>query len=358
VSRAGTAARLARRAVRDPLRWARIGAGKRRAGAHVFYGRDRMPSREEPAYGGLVKLARLAETFPNDPGGFSVLYLGSSSRPHDSRQLIRLARRRGAAVVWNQDGVAYPGWAGARTERINRPLAHGLHAADHVLFQSEFCKLSADRFLGERQGPSEVLYNPVDTGFFTPGGRPREPTLLLGGNQYLRYRLETALETAKLLGARLLVTGRLSWSPAAEREGRELVRRFGLEERVELTGPYAYADAPALLRRGSLLLHTKFNDPCPGVVLEAMACGLPVVYSASGGVPELVGADAGIGVPAPLDFERDHPPDPAALSEAATRVLDRHEDHAEAARRRAVERFDLGPWIARHREIFDMLLSR
>jgi glycosyltransferase involved in cell wall biosynthesis len=317
-----------------------------------------MPSRTEPAYGGLVKLARLAETFPNDPRGFSILYLGSSSRPHDSRQLIRLARRRGAVVVWNQDGVAYPGWAGAQTERINRPLAHGLHAADRVLFQSEFCRLAAARFLGERQAAWEVLYNPVETSHFRPGERPREPTLLLGGNQYQRYRLETALETAKLLGTRLLITGRLSWSPNAEREGWELVRRLGLEEQVELTGPYTYAQAPELLRRGSLLLHTKFNDPCPGVVLEAMACGLPVVYSASGGVPELVGADAGIGVPAPLDFERDHPPEPAELAEAATRVLERHPDHAEAARRRTLERFDLGPWIGRHREIFDMLLSR
>jgi hypothetical protein len=207
-----TAARLARRSARDPFRWARIASGRRGDDVRVFYGRDRMPGRDEPAYGGLVKLARLAEVLPNDPRGFSVLYLGSSSRPHDLRMLIRLARRRRAAVVWNQDGVAYPGWAGGATERLNRPLAHGLHAADHVLYQSDFCKLSADRFLGEPTGAWEVLHNPVDTAHFRPGDPPAEPTLLLGGNQYQRYRFETALETARLLGLRLLVTGRLSWS--------------------------------------------------------------------------------------------------------------------------------------------------
>ncbi|HWH06801.1 MAG TPA: hypothetical protein VNT23_10265, partial [Gaiellaceae bacterium] len=31
------------------------------------------------------------------------------------------------------------------------------------------------------------------------------------------------------------------------------------------------------------LLHTKVNDPCPNVVLEALASGLPVVHPASGG---------------------------------------------------------------------------
>jgi len=354
VTRVATAARIAARRARDPLRWARIAAARPVPGVHVYYGRDRMPGRDEPAYGGLVKLARLAETFPNDERGFTVLYLGSSSRPHDSRALIALARRRGAAVVWNQDGVAYPGWAGERTDSVNRPLAHGLHAADHVLFQSDFCRLSSDRFLGERRGPSEVLHNPVDTAHFTPGERPAEPTLLLAGNQYQRYRLETALETARLLGLRLVVTGRLSWSADAEREGRELIRRTGLEDRVELTGPYTYSEAPAVLRRGTLLLHTKFNDPCPGVVLEAMACGLPAVYSASGGVRELVGPDAGIGVPAPLDFDRDHPPEPAELAEAVTRTLERLDDHAEAARLQA-QHFELTRWVDRHRGLFSRL---
>ena len=50
------------------------------------------------------------------------------------------------------------------------------------------------------------------------------------------------------------------------------------------------------MRRAHLLLHTKVKDPCPSTVVEAMACGLPVVYPASGGTVELVGDEAGIGV--------------------------------------------------------------
>jgi len=67
---------------------------------------------------------------------------------------------------------------------------------------------------------------------------------------------------------------------------------------------------------------------------------------------ELVGDDAGIGVPHPDTWERDEPPSPEALAEAVIRVLAERERYAAAARRRAVERFSLGPWLDRHAELF------
>jgi len=97
------------------------------------------------------------------------------------------------------------------------------------------------------------------------------------------------------------------------------------------------------------------NDPCPTAVIEAMACGLPVVYAASGGTPELVGDEAGIGVPHPDGWEHDIPPEPAALAEAVAVVFGRLEEYAASARRRAVERFALEPWLERHGELFTEL---
>jgi glycosyltransferase involved in cell wall biosynthesis len=298
--------------------------------------------------------------FPNTPRGFNVAYLGSSNRPHDSGALIRLAQARGAPIVVNQNGVAYPGWHGPGWERANEPLAELLHAADHVIYQSAFCKLSADRFLGEPSKGWEILHNPVDTERFAPVARPSRPlTLLLGGNQYQRYRFERGLRAFELVSAaepdaRLVVTGRISWHPdrrLAEREARELLGASPAVGHIELVGPFTQREAPVLYRRGDVLLHTKYNDPCPTVVLEAIASGLPVVYSDSGGTPELVG-DAGVGVQVPLDWERDHPPDPEALAEAVLRVAAQLDEFASVARARAVERFDLRPWIERHRALF------
>jgi glycosyltransferase involved in cell wall biosynthesis len=105
-------------------------------------------------------------------------------------------------------------------------------------------------------------------------------------------------------------------------------------------------------------LHTKVKDPCPTLVIEALACGLPVVYPASGGTVELVGDEAGAGVPHPESWERDEPPSAEELANACRRVLDDLPRYAQAARRRAVERFSLEPWLDRHAEIFELVTSR
>jgi len=238
-------------------------------------------------------------------------------------------------------------------------IARALQAADHVLYQSRFSKDSADLFLGEPPGSWEILYNAVDVDRFTPAAaQPADgPVLLLGGDQTQEYRLELALRTLAVVlasapDAKLLVAGRLV-SPV-----HPLIHELGLNGRVELIGRYAQRDAPELVRRAHLLLHTKVMDPCPSAVIEAMACGLPVVYPASGGTVELVGGEAGVGVPHPESWERDEPPSPEALAEAVIQVLAARSAYAAAARKRAVERFSLEPWLDRHEELFSELTLR
>lgn len=350
----------ARVGAREAPRWIRLGRAKLpAAGVHVYYGRDTLHGPGVVVHGGAVKFARLAEVLPNEPRSWNVLYLGSSSMPVDAGVLAGIAKSRGARFAVNQDGVLYPGLGMRGWERANAKAARLLHAADFVFFQSAFAKESCDRFLGERLGTCEILYNAVDTAAFVPAPERRSDqlTLLLGGSQYQRYRVETALRTLALLpDARLVVTGALSFAPDGERVTLALAEELGVRDRLELTGPYTQAEEPALLQRAHLLLHTKVNDPCPGIVVEAMACGLPVVYPASGGVPELVG-DAGVGVPSPVDFERDHPPAAEDLAAAVREAVSRLDVLAAAARERAVARFDVRPWIERHREVFAELVG-
>ncbi len=353
--RAGRYGRAARR-------WVRLLASEARTpapGLRVFYGQDRIPGPGERVSGGTAKFQRLSTRFPNSPDDFTLLYLGSTWQPRDLRPLLWLARRRHAPIVLNQNGVGYPGWAGPRTEAVNRPLRRMLEAADHVVYQSAFCKRSADELVAEPRGSWEILPNAVDIDEFTPALTPpahRGPMLLLGGDQTQEYRLELGLRTlAALAGVlpatELLITGR-SVTPV-----EPLARELGVHDRVHVVGEYAQRDAPALFRRAHLLLHTKVNDPCPSVVIEAMASGLPVVYPASGGVPELVGVDAGIGLPHPDSWARDQPPSPEAFADAVVAVATDLDRFRTAARDRAVERFALSPWLDRHAALFAELLE-
>jgi len=348
------------RYARAAARWTHLTVGRRPPGGlRLFYGHDRIPGPGEPVAGGTAKFQRLASRFPNHSTDFTLLYLGSTWLPRDLGLLLRYAGRRRIPVVLNQNGVGYPGWAGERTSAFNRPLRQVLTAADHVLYQSEFCKRSADAFVGEPRGTWEILFNAVDVDQFTPAVEsPSEgPVLLLGGDQTQSYRLELGLRTLAALlpahpDARLLVTGRLITPPAP------LIAALGVSGHVELIGRYAQRDAPGLFRRSHLLLHTKVNDPCPSLVIEAMACGLPVVYPASGGTVELVGDVAGIGVPHSDSFEHDDPPAPEAMADAVERVLGDLPTRAAEARRRAVDRFALGPWLERHEVVFRELIVR
>jgi glycosyltransferase involved in cell wall biosynthesis len=356
---AGRYAKKAARAVGRLGRGASLTVvGPPRDRPRVFYGFTRVP---RTSAGGIVKVQRMQSRFPNAPWRFNVLYLVSSRLPPDASALVRLGRAHGVPLVLNQNGVAYPAWHGPGWEATNAPIARALTAAAHVFYQSEFCKLSADRFLGAPTGTWEVLHNAVDTDVFTPrSSRIAGPlTLLVAGTQDLRYRVSVALEVLALVlrsraDVRMVITGRLRWAGNARQatmDAQGMAAALGVADRVVFAGPYTQDDAPVLYRRGHVLLHAKYNDPSPGVVPEAMACGLPVVFSASGGVPELVGSDAGIGVPAELSWERDIPPDPAAMADAVLRVTERLSDFSEAARQRAVQRFDMRRWLARHADV-------
>lgn len=329
----------------------------------VFYGRDRIPLAGEKASGGIVKFQNLQELYPNSPGAYNFLYLLSSSLLPTAPATARGAAEAGARILLNQNGVAFPAWHGEGFEKVNRPMADVLRLADCVLYQSRFCKESADRYLGEPSSPWKIVYNPVDTERFTPRrheGEPEELTLLAAGSHWQSYRVTGALETLALLHkagrrARLVVAGRLLWKAKpgeAETETLALAERLGVGGLLELSGPYTQEEAPGIMRGAHILLHGKCNDPCPGVVLEALASGLPVVYSLSGGTPELVGDEAGIGVPSEVTWETHTPPAPEDLSRAVLTVADRLGDYGAAARERALSKFGVRHWVEAHRETF------
>ncbi len=187
--------------------------------------RNRPRCEVEFTHGGSVKLTYLAESFPHHFPSASLLYAVSSVGHPLRASILDLAKRRGLKVIVNQNGVAFPAWDGENYAESNRDMKTVIGFADFIIYQSRFCKTSAERYISPPDVPSEIIYNPVDIRLFTPDAcskKPDELTLLLGGNQYEKYRLELALQTLKALhrdvpNAKLIVTGNL-WLPHDEAE--------------------------------------------------------------------------------------------------------------------------------------------
>jgi glycosyltransferase involved in cell wall biosynthesis len=349
--------------------WPTANNGIDRSEIRVNYGYEHVPGTKAHVFGGMVKLQDLNSEFSHHSERPNILYLVSSALPYFPVRMAKMAKHAGAKIVINQNGVAYPGWHGKGWEQKNKPMRELLELADYVIYQSKFCKMSADRFLGRCNVEHEILYNPVNTNIFRPVDESDDDdqpaTILLAGSHWSFYRPKVALEVLRELKqrgsrVRLKIAGRYCWgrSPAdATQQVNDLAKRLGVVRDFEYVGPYTQQEAVILLQSCSVLLHTKYNDPCPRLVVEAMACALPVVYSATGGVPELVDHSAGIGVPGPLDWHKDHPPDTLRLAEAVLEVLENSSTYAKQARERAEQYFRVETWLAEHRAIFTRLLS-
>jgi glycosyltransferase involved in cell wall biosynthesis len=333
-------------------------------GIYVNYGNVLEKKSSQIIQGGKVKLIHLQKVFPENVECFNILYLVSSAQPPFAEAIVRWAKKHGAKFLWNQDGVAYPAWAGSNTKTQNEGMSRLIHLADYVIYQSSFCRSSADRFLGPVNVPSEVLPNCVDLDLFSPTNEslPATPWILLtAGTHQQPERVLKVLQAIAVLRerrkeTRLILAGRLDW-PKAEQQVKENIDILNIDNRVICYPAFTQEDAPALYQQAQVCIHAKYKDPCPTVIIEALACGLPVIGSKSGGLPELVGQDGGILIDVPESWEQMHYPEPEKMADAVELIFSDLQRFQEKARERAVALFSKDRWIDRHGEIFNKVLN-
>ncbi|MFD4368496.1 glycosyltransferase [Rhodococcus sp. NPDC058521] len=197
--------------------------------------------------------------------------------------------------------------------------------------------------MGLRRSNMSVAPCGVDLGRFAPVGRVAPKTsrrrIVTVGRLVPRKGFDTAIAAlTELPDAELVIAGgpahgSLDHDPEAVRLLR-LADELGVRDRVDMPGQVSREDMPALLRSADVVTCTPWYEPFGIVPVEAMACGVPVVAAAVGGMLDTV-VDGSSGRLVP-------PRDSAALSAAVGRLLADEKTRAalgRAGRERACSRY-------------------
>lgn len=239
-----------------------------------------------------------------------------------------------------------------------------LTACDALTVPSQFLQQAAyDLLQIPRETPISVLPNFVNTDTFSPAeaGQESHPdargqrpwTLCHASNFRPVKRLDDVIhifatvKNGTTRPIRLVLAGEGPERPRIE----ALVQSLGLTQDVVFLG--AQSPLTATLRDSDLFLLPSQNESFGLAALEALSCGVPVVASRVGGIPEVVVEGAGeTGLLFPVG-------DVAGMAQGILDLIAdplRHSAMRNAARQSAVQRFRVQPRVAAYEALYYRLL--
>jgi len=286
---------------------------------------------------------------PLDPTNSVILVIGGT------RQLgvLRRAKRNGVRIVQRLNGM---NWVHRKTRT---GLKHYLRAeinnwiltsirdmADRIIYQSSFAHDWWTREFGETGAPAQVIYNGVDLDEFNPVGIGHPPedryrVLMVEGHLGSGYEggLDSAVAMLQLLNRRLSRKSELMVVGSVPENLKERHGKSGVD--ILWKGVVKGEEIPMLDRSAHLLFSSDINAACPNSVVEALACGLPVIGYDTGSLPELVVGNCGSIARYGADPWKLQKPDVHSLADAARIVLDHQQEYRQVARQRAENAFNI-----------------
>jgi glycosyltransferase involved in cell wall biosynthesis len=288
----------------------------------------------------------------------AVLVIGGT---RDLASLYR-AKQRGVRIVQRLDGI---NWI-HRRKPVS--LKHSIRAeygnfvlslvrrflADRIVYQSEFSRVWWNDWFGRLDKPFSVVHNGVDLNVYKPVRQVSNLSyklLVVEGSLGGGYEggLENAIclaEAASKLVSKpleLVVVGEVSEALKAERAASSAIpiRWVGLVSREAV---------PALMNEAHALFSADIHPACPNSVIEALACGLPVVAYDTGSLAELVTPEAGVVAPYGANPWKLEPPQVAPLAHGLAHVLENQEKFRAGARARAESAFDVQAMMEKYLE--------
>jgi len=284
-----------------------------------------------------------------------------------TRQLAALwqIRKKGIPIIQRLDGLNWThrsrrtGWRHYFRSEKNNLLLRIIRRiiASKVIYQSQFVKDWWERDYGTVDIPSKVIYNGVNLNIYSPQGIAQPPTdhyrlMVAEGNYGHGFEpcLENAIRLAEMLkesyhrSINLVIAGGVPADVKAHWQSKAKVS-------VTWAGLVPPEKMPDYARSSHLFFSAEINAPSPNAVIEAMACGLPVVSFETGSLPELVRDGAGLLVPYDGNPWKFDPPDIKALARAADQILTDLPNYRSAARARAEAAFSLEAMVTHYLQV-------
>lgn len=166
----------------------------------------------------------------------------------------------------------------------------------------------------------------------------RRPYILCVGNLLPVKNFATAIEAYALLARRDNSLPQLALAGGQQsshyNELREIVARHKLQSSVRFVGYQAGDDLLHLYNGAKMLVHPSLHEGFSFTILEAMACGLPIIASNSTSIPEAAGNAA---------LYHDSPTDAESLADKIRQLLD-DEDLCQKLSRIALQRSPEYTW--------------
>lgn len=274
---------------------------------------------------------RQPEVVEAQQGGFDIVHLVD----HGLAQHAPRFNGAAAVVTTCHDVMPFtvPGYYASRREAalkraFLRRSYRSLGKADAVIAVSQYTARELERTFAPG-APVAVVPNVLRAGFAGAdalGGPPDGTTVLSVGNDRAYKNLPAlveALAQPSLAHVTLVRVG-----PPLRGRAEALAQRLGVSRRVRYVSAPDDASLARVYRECGVLAQPSLAEGFGIPVLEAMACGLPVVASDGGALPEVLG---GAGIVAPLDS----PDFPAAFAAALSRALANREALSAAGIERA-----------------------
>jgi glycosyltransferase involved in cell wall biosynthesis len=159
--------------------------------------------------------------------------------------------------------------------------------------------------MGFPENKVHLLYNGIDRSLFYPIDRQTardscgtaidKKIILFIGNLKVSKGCNLLLEAFALLALENSSV-ELVYIGSGDQLGgmKKTVAEKGLEESVHFLGSISHGLLGNWINASDVLVLPSMNEGVPNVVLEAQACGIPVVATKVGGIPEIVSSDSGI----------------------------------------------------------------